>query len=555
MNPFSGFLQPQNNRPLQGLATTQDVLRTVQGNKELAQRQLENTQQNDRANQRLGMEQAYQSRKFSQEDQKQVEALLAEYQEAEDQGDPVRLSRAAQMLQRFGMDVGQGGQKPDLAAFTGQQKPDLRALTGERTLPNVAARPSAADLQALTGQPQNPIDEAVAQEMKSREALMAKNAAPEQDLSQEDFESQLIEGSGKLPERMEKGGETTPEMKALLPQAPEEEVRDMGDVDSPEFQQAAAQEGTNGNVMDLDADDPTPLRIGGPEAPQSAQVAQPAPQGPPRRLSTQLLPTVISKGGKQLYESTGPSGRWAPMVSGVFDQFTQHENPGIASAAKRAQVMASKLISVDGIAPKEAVSIGMNYLNGEANRIINLERTKLGSRPRFGGGAGGGLMGKGQDIAESVQLYDDNARAEAAKIQEEDRQYESIEGAIHSSDPALQRDAVNQLLKIRSGTAVTAAEDARISQINGLIAQVQDRLGRWTGGAMTPEMARTIQQIVALKRQVSQAKIKRIYDHQAEVYKAQNTGKVKDPAVLEQRATVLRKGGLPAGEVAEEDLY
>lgn len=164
-------------------------------------------------------------------------------------------------------------------------------------------------------------------------------------------------------------------------------------------------------------------------------------------------------------------------------------------------------------------------------------------------------MGKSQDIAESAQLYDDNARAEAAKIQEEDRQYESIEAAAHSGNPALQRDAVNQLLKIRSGAAVTAAEDARISQINGLIAQVQDRLGRWTGGAMTPEMANTIQQIVALKRQVSQAKIKRIYEHQAELYEVQNQGKTKDPNVLKNRSNVIRKGGNVAGEPSEEDLY
>lgn len=535
MNPFSGFLQPQNNRPLEGLATAQDLLRTIQGNKELAHRKLENEQQNTRSNARLAMEQAYQSRKFSQEDQKQVESLLAEYQDAEDQGDPVRLSRAAQMLQRFGMNVGEGP----------AAKPDLRAFTGERVLPNVPKAPTPEALQALTGQPQNPIDSAVQQELKSRAALQAKNAAPEQDLSQEDFESQLIAGSGNLPERMEKGGETTPEMKALLPQAPEEQPVDMGDVDSPEFKRAAAEEQ---GVIDLDAEDPRPLQIGG-DQPQ-------APPTPPRRLSTQLLPTVISKDGKKLYESTGPSGRWAPMVKGVFEPFAQHGNADIASAAQRAQQMAGKLIEVDGVAPKDAIKLGMDYLNGEANRVIGLERTKLGSRPRGVGGVGSGLLGKTQDIAESAQIYDDNARAQAEKLQQEDVQYESIEGAINSNDPALQRDAVNQLLKIRSGTAVTAAEDARISQINGLLAQVQDRLGRWSGGAMTPEMRRTIQQIVALKRQVSQAKIKRIYEHQARIYEAQNEGKIKDPEILRKRATVIRQGASVAtGEPTEEDLY
>jgi len=538
MNPFSGFLQPQNNRPLEGLATTQDLLRVVQGNKEMVQRQLENTQQNARANDYLKLQQGDQAHRFGAEEQKQVEALLAEYQDAEDQGDPVRLSRAAQQLQRFGMDVGQ------------KKAPDLRAFTGEQSLPSVPKNPVIAATAPVT--PTNlgdfrqsqPIDSVVSDELKSRDALRARS--PEADLSQEDFESQLINGT-QAPGRYEEAGKTTDEFRKMLPQAPE----DLGDVDDPAFKAAAAQEG---GVIDLDAENPQPLQIGG--------TAQPAPQSPAQapqqrnRLATQLLPTVISKGGKQLYESTGPSGRYAPMVSGVFEPFLQHENPEIGSAAKRAQAMATKLIEVDGVAPKEAIKMGMDYLNGEANRVIGLERTKLGSRPRLGGSGGGGLMGKTQDIAESAQLYDDNARSEAAKIQEEDRQYESIEAAATSGDPALQRDAVNQLLKIRSGTAVTAAEDARISQINGLVAQVQDRLGRWTGGAMTPEMARTIQQIVSLKRQVSQAKIKRIYEHQAKLYQVQNQGKTKDPKVLEERANVLRQGGNAAtGETSEEDLY
>ena len=529
MNPFSGFLQPQNNRPMEGLATTQDLLRTIQANKEMAQHRLENTQQNSRANAYLGLQQADQAHRFGAEEQKQVEALLAEYQDAEDQGDPVRLSRAAQQLRRFGMDVSQKG-------------PDLRALTGERSLPVVQQKP---DLQALTGQPPNPIDQAVQTELKSREALRARSAAPEPELSQQDFESQLINGD-QTPGRYEEGGKTTEEFKKMLPQPAADEPENLGDVDDPAFKAAAAKEGPA--VVDLDAEDPRPLQIGEPPTPAPEQPA-------PRRLATQLLPTVISKNGKQLYETTGPSGRLNPMVTGVFEPFTQHENPAIASAAKRAQVMASKLVEVDGVAPKDAIKMGMEYINNEANRTIGLERTKIGSRRVGGVGGGSGLMGKGQDIAESAQLYDDNARAEAAKIQEEDRQYESIEAAAGSGDPALQRDAVNQLLKIRSGTAVTATEDARISQINGLVSQVEDRFKRWTGGAMSSEMANTIRQIVAIKRQVSQAKIKRIYEHQAQLYEVQNRGKTKDPKVLEERANVLRNGGNVGGEPSEEDLY
>ncbi len=536
MNPFSGFLQPQNNRPLQGLATTQDLLRTVQGNKEMAQRQLENTQQNNRANANLKLQQDYQTHSFEKdahgrtvEEQKQIEGLLAEYQDAEDKykaGDPgaeVRMSRATQMLKRFGMDVSQG-----------QQTPNLRAMTGEQALPTLKNPATAGTVPGNLSdfRQSQPIDNVASEELKSRAALQARNAAPEQDLSQEEFEKQLIENPLPEPSRYEENGKTT------------DEYRKMVHGDEPE----TTADSDDGGVIDLDAESQAPLQIG--SAPQEPQPAQ-----PPRRLSTQLLPTVISKGGKQLYESTGPSGRWSPMVQGVFEPFLQNENPEIGAAAKRAQQMSSKLIEVDGVAPKDAIKMGMDYLQNEATRLTGLERTKIGSRRLGGGGAGTGLMGKTQDIAESAQIYDDNARTEAAKIQEEDRQYESIEAAASSGDPALQRDAVNQLLKIRSGSAVTASEDARISQINGLIAQVQDRLGRWTGGAMTPEMARTIQQIVSLKRQVSQAKIKRIYDHQAKLYQAQNRGKTKDPSVLDERANVIREGANVVGADPNENLY
>ncbi len=502
------------------------------GRRDEKQRALENTQRNDlalkdnaRADSRLKMEQAYQQRKFSTEDQKEVEGLLAEYHDALDTGDAERVNRATAMLKRFGMDV-QSGSDP-------KSVPDLKAFTGRQALPTVNAQP-------------NPIDDAIQTELKSREALRAKNAAPEQDLPQGDFEEQLINGSQAAPSRYEENGKTTPEFKAMLPQS-SDEPEDLGDVDDPAFKAAAAAEGTKGNVIDLDAGDAAPLQIGQQPTEQAQQ--------PPPRLSTQRLPTIISKGGKVLEEPNGAAGRYSPMVAAVFEPFTQHENPELAAAGKRAQTLATKLVNVDGISPKQAIEMAGNQMKAEMMGITNLERTKIGSRPRFGGTGGTGLMGKTQDIAESAQLYDDNARMEAAKIQEEDRQYESIEAAATSGDPALQRDAVNQLLKIRSGSAVTASEDARISQINGLIAQVQDRLGRWTGGAMTPEMARTIQQIVSLKRQVSQAKIKRIYDHQAKLYQAQNRGKTKDPSVLEERANVIREGANVVGNDPNAHLW
>lgn len=406
MNPFSGFLQPQNNRPLEGLATTQDLLRVVQGNKELAQRKLENEQQNTRANSYLALQQGDQAHRFGKEEQKQVEALLAEYQDAEDQGDPVRLSRAAQMLKRFGMDVGQ------------KQMPDLRAFTGEQALP------TKPNVQAFTGG-----------------QAAAAQTPEEPELSTEEWERQFINNPAPEPERYEQGGKTSDEYRKMLPHAPEEEPVDMGDVDSPEFKQAAAAESA-------------------PQAePQSAQ---------PRRLSTQLLPTVISKGGKQLYESTGPSGRWSPMVQGVFEPFLQHENPQIASAAKRAQSYAAKLIEADDVPPKEAIKLGMDYLTGEANRINAYARTELGSKPRGGGGVPGGVAPKAMgyikdDMYATLRLPQFSTKG----IQDGLLGYDSAINAISSANSASQYDAINQMIQARSGKVVSDRERAIYNNLAG----------------------------------------------------------------------------------------
>lgn len=510
-----------NNRPLEGLATSQDLLRVVQGNKEMKQRKLENEQQNTRADKRLSMEQAYQDRKFSQDDQKQVEALLAEYQDAEDQGDPVRLSRAAQMLKRFGMDVG-----------SKQQAPDLRAFTGERPL---VSRP---DLQAFTGQ-----------------------QAQETELSQEEFEQKLIDESGGLPERMESTASgapgTTPEMKAYLKkQFPEQSEDtapvDMGDVDSPEVKQAAAAEG---GVVDLDQEDPTPLKIG------EEQTAETAPA--PRRLSSQLLPTVVSKGGKTLYESSGPSGRWTPMVASVFEPFLQHENPEIGSAAKRAQAMASKLIEVDGVAPKDAIKLGMDYLNGEANRVINLERTKLGTRPKWGGGVGTPgkfqALGPKEDRAESIKLYITEARGAVGKLNESDRLLAQAEALASSSDPALQRNAVDVLVQSRSGATVSERERARYDQLDGVIASARNTVSRWTGGPLDPSFVNKIKMVIAEQRRINAATREEVAADLEEAYAAQNEGKVDAPILQRRKAalgkTIRRSDDSTPVESREEDLY
>lgn len=530
MNPFSGFLQPQNNRPLQGLATTQDLLRVVQGNKEMAQRQLENTQQNTRANANLKLQQDYQTHSFekdahgrTQEEQKQIEGLLAEYQDAEDQGDPVRLDRASQMLKRFGMDVSQGQQKPNLRAFTGEQAlPSLKNPATANTAPGTPA--NLSDFRQS-----QPIDDVASEELKTRAALKARS--PEQDLSQGDFEEQLINGTQVAPSRYEENGQTTDEFRKMLPQ---DEPEDLGDVDDPAFKAAAAQE--SGDVIDLDAESPEPLQIG--SAPQEPPAAQ-----SPRRLSTQLLPTVISKGGKQLYESTGPSGRWSPMVAGVFEPYIGHENPQIAAAAKSASQLAQKLIQVDDVPPKEAIKIASDQMMKDAGLTTGLERTKLGTRRSFSGSGGSmaGLLGKNDDRAQPVDTYEDNIRADliAAGIPKSMENAGIAESALMSGDPALQKDGLKALLLARSGLTVSEGERRSYSGLDGGLSLAKDSLAKWTGQPLSEGTIKALLSVVRNIRQVNQQTAKKISDRAERMYRAQNRDKVA-PDRLDERANTLK---------------
>ena len=538
MNPFSGFLQPAPQRPID-MSGVGDVVRTLQQQKEFKQHQLENTQRYEleqrgatRADSELALQQGEQSHRFGLQDQKQVEDALAEYHDAVDTGDPVRIGRATDMLKRFGMNVGGQGARPDLKVFTGQS-----------LLPNVQQKPSPEDLQALTGQPQNPIDQAIKTELASRDALRARDAESDQEKPVEDLEEPDIAGHLK----------SVANLKALPTNTPEQQEA--------EFAQAAQQRKAS-EVVDLDEDDPTPLQIGKPvdlgdvDSPQFQAAAQreTASQAPqtaaamPPRLPGQLLPTIISKNGKVLEESQGQAGRYSPMVAATFEPFANHENPSIAAAGRRAQGLASRLVNVDGISPKQAIEFAGKQLENEMLQINNLERTKIGSKAHvMGGPGGGGLMGKTQDIAQPLDTYTQHAAQMTQKLQDEDSKYASIEAKVGSNDPGVQKDGINELLQVRSGTAVTASEDKRVMQLNGMIDQLANAVNHLSGAPMTPRMVATLRNIVALKRKISADKIQRIYDYQAESYAAQNEGKVKDPSTFQRRVDVIKKGGSLGG--------
>lgn len=582
MNPFSGFLQPRN-QTLQGAPSFGELENMASGQRQEKQRALENTQQNTRANAYLGLQQAQQQRKFSEDDQKQVEGLLSEYHDALDTGDQERVHRATEMLKRFGMDVSQAGKPPtNIQDFTG--KPNLRALTGQSLLPQVAPKPQE-----------------------------------EPDLPQQDFEAKLINNPLPEPTRYEEGGQTTPEYRAMLAQG-EPETQGVLDLDDPGVKAQAKTEGETTRLGPqqeaqfqawakkngiADANDPrahydyrgffiqsqgAPRRQGdhfpdtfkqhghetfseesgysagpgdggtwkGETFTPSAQQASGSQFTP--RLPTQLLPTVISKGNKVLETSNGQTGRYQPMVASVFQGYAEHENPEIAQAGQRAMDLASKLVQVDGISPKDAIEYAGRKLEGEIRGLNALELKKIGAKAAVtASGKAPGLMGKTEDVAESAKIYTAEARMATQKLQDEDAKYAGIEASANSGTPGIQKDAINQLLQVRSGTAVTASEDARVNQLNGMIDGLANKFNQLRGAPMTTSMLGTLRQIAVLKRSIASDKIKRIYDYEAEVYEAQNAGKVKDPTVFQKRIDVIRKGGTmgaPAGAPkAEEDLY
>lgn len=476
INPFSGFLAPAPAQDL-GLLTVRDALtRSTQRDLE-QQRRKEVAADDTRANAYLKIQQDDQGHRFAKEGQKEVEALLAEYQDAEDQGDQVRLSRAAQALKRFGMDVG--------------QKPDLRSFTGERALP-------PTNLRDFTGQQQ-----------------------PEADLSQADFEGQLINDTQAAPSRYEQGGQTTEEFRKLLPQSPDDEPVDMGDVDSPEFQAAAAAE---------------------------AAPAQAEQTGAPRRLPTQSLPTVISKGGKQLYESTGPSGRWASMVSGVFEPFASHENPEIAAAARRAQSVSAKLIEVDGIPPKEAIKIGMDYLNSEANRLTNLERTKIGSKPKYSG-AGGAAPSMKERKPFNDEMNRTYMQFKSEKLDEQFQGYNAGISAISSANTASQYDALNRLIQARSGLTVSDKERAIYDNLSGMWNGLVKKFNLLSGGELPTAYRIQIKTLMNEARQAVIEEKERRAQAAANFYRAKTRG--ADPESVEQDAQAVADAiRMGAGETA-----
>ena len=232
------------------------------------------------------------------------------------------------------------------------------------------------------------------------------------------------------------------------------------------------------------------------------------------------------------------------MVSGVFEPFTQHENPEMGAAAKRAQAYAQQLIAADGVAPKEAIKAGMDYLQGEANRISQTERTKIGSRPKYGTSSGVPgkfqALGPKEDRAESIKGYITESRGAVGKLNESDRLLAQAEALANSKDPALQRNAIDILVQSRSGATVSDRERARYDQLDGAISQAQNYIARWSGGPLDPQYVNKIKMVIAEQRRINASTREEVAADLEEAYAAQNEGKVDAP-ILQRRKAALGK--------------
>lgn len=285
--------------------------------------------------------------------------------------------------------------------------------------------------------------------------------------------------------------------------------------------------------------------------PQTASAAEPAGaseaplrgytlRGPDGKTLYQVSPQDVIKGQRE-------------RVGGVFDNLPADELD--AGAVREAKSIAMGLVGV--LTPQQAVTKGLEHLEHGQQRRGAMQITEANHKPRFGGGGGGGgLLGKGSDIAESLRYYSGPARTAAMKTVNEDQQYADMEQGLNSGDPALQRNAINVLYKIRAGTAVSAAEDARVGGIVSALDKLENKFRQWTGGPISPELLDAMKQIVATKRQINQDFVQRIFDQAADEYEAQNEGKTKDPAVLKKRSKAIRQGSkiIGAEPVSEDDF-
>ncbi len=369
----------------------------------------------------------------------------------------------------------------------------------------------------------------------ARASLAQQPEAQSPELSQQDFEAQLTKGyeADETPEDFEQSlvsGRSEP-------QAPEG--------DDPSY----------GKVVDL-LKGKRP-RLSTQPLPQ-VSVAQPAPgeqatpQANVRPLATQRLGgDVIRKGGKAIYASNAEGfGRSSPIVAAAFEPFLKSEDPEVAALAKQSSDYAAKLVQADGVPQAKAIQEGVRFFESRLQDLNQLRRTKIGSRRPIGGGGGGApawVPGKSKNLSPENFMRMANQRLGA--VNKSDQVLSQAEAAINSSNPAVQRDAIRQLVQARSGAAVSDKERANYDALEGQVVRLKEWASRLTGDAVDPDFVRSLHEIIATQRGINERSKRDIAREHAEMYKqvarAMNPG--APPELIEQLGSQAEKTTLSGG--------
>lgn len=512
MNPFSAFLQPVS-RPLQAPDVFSELGRADMQRKDLAERQREADQHNATQQGYLKLQQDQQSHKFAEEDRNEVEGLIKEYQDAVARGEPQGIQDAIQKLKRFGLDVTQQAAQEQAGATNKSKGTSISPFTGMPFMPH---NPFTAEQSAVS-------------DGTASSGVRANDPNDDQLLDQSEFENKLIGEASGAPERMESGGQTTEEGKAylqrILPQGPAEP--DPGD------------EGRNGRVMDLDA----------PELPAAQETETHQLPG--------MLPVIVSKGGKELYRS-GQAGRWSPLISSVFGPLAEQGDPASMEAGKRAQAMAEKLVTVDGISPSQAIEMAKGMYEKDLDRNAAFMRAQAVAKAKRPGGAGGGFSGKTDDTLnddlDKVRTMWVNS-AGYKKMEENAGQLDDAEAGLLSPDGVSQNNALATLRRIQSGMTLNAQEMRDFSNAAGALENLKKQFSSFLGqGQLPDEYKRQVQGVIARMRQTINQRMER-GAQEAYDYWMKSRGRRANSDIIKEKGEALKSSLSGAHGKSEEDLY
>lgn len=308
---------------------------------------------------------------------------------------------------------------------------------------------------------------------------------------------------------------------------------DLGDVGSPEFQAAAAEES-----------------------------GQTAPKTVPG-LQTDLLPSrlTISKGGKVLYSGAPSTGRWSKMVSGVFDAFKDNPDPAVQQAAQQAGELASKLVQVDGVSPKDAIEFAAKRFESELSRAnllrrstISAEARKKGGWGKGGGNAGGFAVGAGakadaalNDDLDKVRTMWVNSES-YKKLSEQTNMLDQAEGGLMSPDGVSQNNALATLRRIQSGLTLNASEMADFEGAAGYLEKLKKKFERYLGtGQLPDEYKRQVAAAMQQMRSVAQRRMER-GAQEAYNYWMKSRARAGDQDIIKEKGEALKQSLSPQSD-------